>query len=67
MTYNLKDYLVFTRSSKDSNFFEFDIEDVQNEDTIKDSFLILDGKFLYYPNKKGKKDVMELPLVKKKI
>lgn len=68
MTYHLNDYIVFTRASKDSNFFEFDIEDIQDdEDTIKDDFFLIDGKSLFYPNKKGNKNVMRLPLTKKKV
>lgn len=68
MTYHLDDYIIFTKQNKDSNFFEFEIEDVlTDENTLRDKFLILDGKSLYYPNKKGKPDIMKLPLVKKKI
>ncbi|MCJ8155180.1 hypothetical protein MKJ01_15540 [Chryseobacterium sp. SSA4.19] len=67
-TYNLNDYIIFNRADKDSNVFEFDIEDIATEeDTIRDEFFILDGKFLYYPNRKGRVDVMQLPLAKKKI
>lgn len=68
MTYNLKDYIIFNKTNKDSNVFEFEIEDIaKDEDIIRDDFFILDGKSLYYPNKKGKIDVMQLPLVKKKL
>lgn len=67
MTYNLADYIVFRKENKDSNFFEFEIEDIRADETIlKDEFFILDGKFLYYPNKKGKRDPMKMPLAKKK-
>jgi len=67
MTHNLNDYIVFTKSNPNSNVFEFEIEDIPyDEDIIKDEFFILDGKSLYYPSKKGKKDVMRTPLVKMK-
>lgn len=67
-TYNLNDYIIFNKANKDSNVFEFEIEDIAtDEDIIRDEFFILKGKSLYYPNKKGKVDVMQLPLVKKKM
>lgn len=68
MTYHLNDYIIFTRTSKDSNFFEFDIEDIQDDDDIiKDDFFLIDGKSLFYPNKKGNKNLIRLPLTKKKV
>ncbi|WP_250253849.1 hypothetical protein [Chryseobacterium sp. Marseille-Q3244] len=68
MTYNLEDYIVFQKKNKDSNFFEFEIEDVlTNENILKEKYFILDGKFLHYPNKKGKPDIMRVPLIKKKM
>ncbi len=67
-THNLSNYLIFNKANKDSNVFEFEIEDIAAyEDNIRDEFFILDGKSLYYPNKKGKIDVMQLPLMKKKM
>lgn len=66
MTYNLKDYIVFTKNNKDSNFLEFDIEDVPEDvNIIKDEFFILDKNSLFYATKKGNKDLIQLPLVKK--
>lgn len=68
MTYHLKDYIIFTRNDKDSNYFEFDIEDVPDDsDVIKDDFLILKGNSLFYHTRKGKKDLLRYPLVKRKI
>lgn len=67
-TKNLNDYMVFPKKNPDSNVFEFEIEDIPyDEDIIKDEFFILDGKFLHYSTPKGKKDVMRVPLVKKKM
>lgn len=67
MTYNVKDYIIFPKKNKDSNFFEFEIEDVlTDENILKEQYFILDGRFLYYPNKKGKTDIMRVPLAKKK-
>ncbi|MEN4758934.1 hypothetical protein ABEG63_01220 [Chryseobacterium sp. C39-AII1] len=67
ITYNLKEKIAFKKQNTDSNFFEFQIEDILYDDTIKDSFLILDGNYLHFPNRKGKKDVMQMPLKKKTI
>lgn len=67
-TYNLNDYTIFKKADKDSNVFEFEIEDIANDDnTIRNEYFILKGKSLYYPGKKGKIDVMQMPLVKKKM
>lgn len=67
-TYNHNDYIIFNKSNKDSNVFEFEIEDIAiDEDIIRDEFFILKGKSLYYPSRKGKIDVMQTPLVKKKM
>ena len=68
MTYHLKDYIIFTRNEKDSNYFEFDIEDVPDDnDIIKDDFLILKRNSLFYHTRKGRKDHLQLPLVKRKL
>ncbi len=67
-TYNLNDYIIFNKSNKDSNVFEFEIEDIAiDEDIIRDEFFILKGKSLYYPSRRGRIDVMQTPLVKKKM
>lgn len=68
MTYHLKDYIIFTRNEKDSNYFEFNIEDVPDDsDIIKDDFLILRKNSLFYPNRKGKRDQLQLPLVRRTL
>ncbi|MFY1046874.1 hypothetical protein [Chryseobacterium sp. GP-SGM7] len=68
MTYHLKDYIVFTKKNNDSNFFEFEIENIPDDgQTIKDEFFILKGRNLYYPTRKGKINVMATPLMKTKI